>query len=383
MQKSLIFLCFLFGGYANAQEKNQFHEMEMCKGQIELYCSAERDTKDLREILKCLAKNDDKLSTECKQEIQRFAQASRQTTPPGGGPLGALGGLMGMGAQVPSLGYEGRYIPRHDGTPKTPAFTDNNLNASVPVFKTEKDTVALTLGGGNTHFSEPIILSSGTKVSSDFYKAEAGIQYSHKLGKQRTFGIRGSLGYTGDKMNKETQSFSVSANYSFPGSKESTWVLMVMMSNNSPLGTYVPIPGFFYIYRTPTFTGLFGLPILSMQWTPVNPWSFSFSAFGPTIKSEVAYGAVDKTQFFTGFGWRQQRFILSERTNEDERLTVEEKNAEIGFRRPLFQGVFSEIQTGYSFDRSIYAGEGLFNKDGGSADLESNWYLKWSLKVAF
>ncbi len=138
MQKRLIFWCFLFGGYANAQEKNQSHEMEMCKGQIELYCSAERDTKDLREILKCLAKNDDKLSTECKQEIQRFAQASRQTTPPGGGPLGALGGLMGMGAQVPSLGYEGRYIPRHDGAPKTPAFTDNNLNASVPVFKTEK-----------------------------------------------------------------------------------------------------------------------------------------------------------------------------------------------------------------------------------------------------
>lgn len=383
MKKISVFFLFLLGICAHAQDKNQSHEMEMCKGQIELYCSSGRDTKDLREILKCLAKNDDKLSTECKQEIQRFAQASRQTTPPGGGPFGALGGLMGMGAQVPFLGYEGRYIPRHDGTPKTPAFTDNNLNASVPVFKTEKDTVALTLGGSNTHLSEPIILSSGTKVSSDFYKAEAGIQYSHKLEKQRTFGIRGSLGYTGDKINKETQSFSVSANYYFPGSKESAWVLMVMMSNNSPLGTFVPIPGFFYIYRTPTFTGLFGLPILSMQWTPTNPWSFSFSAFGPTIKSEVAYGAVDKTQFFTGFGWRQQRFILSERINEDERLTVEEKNAEIGFRRPLFQGVFSEFQTGYSFDRSIYAGEELFNDDGGSADLESNWYLKWSIKVVF
>lgn len=383
MKKTWISLSLLLGIYANAQGKNQSPEMEMCKGQVELYCQAEKNHKDIREILKCLVKNDDKLSNECKQEIQRFAQAARQTTPPGGGPLGALGGLTGMGAQVPSLGYEGRFVPSHDGRPKTPALTENNLNASVPVFKTEKDTVAVALGGSNMHLSEPIILNSGTKVPADFYRAEAGVQYSRKLEGQKTIGVRGSLGYMGDKINKETETFNISANYSFPGSKENSWVLMVMMSNNSPLGTYVPIPGFFYIYRTPTFTGLFGLPVLSMQWTPVNPWSFSFSAFGPTVKSEVAHGAVDKMQFFTGFGWRQQRFILSERTNEDERLTVEEKNAEIGFRRPLFQGVFSEFQAGYSFDRYVYAGERLFNKDGGSVDLESNWYLKWSIKVAF
>lgn len=98
-----------------------------------------------------------------------------------------------MGAQVPSFVYKVRYIAGHDGSPKAPAFTDNNLNSSVPVFKTEKDTVALTLGGSNIHLSEPIILSSGTKVSSDFYKADAGIQYSLKLEKQRTFGRVGHL----------------------------------------------------------------------------------------------------------------------------------------------------------------------------------------------
>lgn len=383
MKRSLIFFSLLFGEQALAQDKPQSREMELCKGQIELYCQAEREKKDFREILKCLAKNEDKLSTECKQEFQRFAQASRQTTPPGSGPLGALGGLTGLGAQVPSLSYEGRFIPGSSGSPETPSFLESNLNTSVPVFKREKNTVAVTLGGGNLHLSEPVILSSGTKVSTNFYKAEVGLQYSRSLENKRRFGLRGSVGYSGDKIDTETQSFNVSANYSFPGSNDNQWVLMVMMSNNSPLGTFVPVPGFFYIYRTPTFTGLFGLPILSIQWTPINPWSFSFSAFGPTLKSEVAYGEIDKTQFFTGFGWRQQRYLLSERTNEDERLTIEEKNAEIGFRRPLFQGVFSEFQTGYTFDRSIYLGEGLFNKDGGDSDLEGNWYVRWSVKVAF
>lgn len=161
------------------------------------------------------------------------------------------------------------------------------------------------------------------------------------------------------------------------------WVLLVMMSNNSPLGTMIPFPGFIYIYRTPTFTGMFGIPVISVQWTPVNPWSFSFSALGPQLKSEITYGAIDETQFFAGLAWKQQRFSLSTRTEEDERVIVEEKNAEIGARRSLFQKVSSEVGAGYSFNRYIYQGEDLFDRSGGSIDLEPTWYLRLSLRMAF
>lgn len=384
MRQAAFSLAVLLSGVAEAQESGPSQArkpMDACKVQIELYCKDEGERKDLREVAKCLVRNDENLSTECKQEIQRFAQASRQTTPPGGGPLGALGGLTGAGSQVPSLSYDGRYVPSRAG--QTPSFTENNLNVSFPVYKTETDTVSVTINGGNFHLSEPIVMDSGKTVPADFYRTEVGLGYSRKLANHRTIGFRGSYGYAGDKFKDNTQNYNLSANYSFPSSKEGSWVLMVMMSNNSPLGTSVPIPGFFYIYRTPTFTGLFGLPVASMQWTPVNPWSFSFSLFGPQIKTEAAYGAIDETQFFAGFGWKQQRYIVSDRTDDEERLTVEEKTAEIGLRRPLFHGVFSEFQTGYSFDRAVYAGEGLFNTDGGNANLESNWFLKWSLRVAF
>ena len=376
---SALILLISFTAYAQQPAPT----MTMCEGQIALYCSAERETKDLREILKCLVKNDDKLSTECKQEIQRYAQASRQTAPPGGGPLGALGGLTGAGSQVPSASYAGFYIAAPGDNSATPAMTENNLNISMPLFKGETDTVSATVTAGNLYLNKPITLDSNIVVPNDLYRFDAGLQYTRQLPEKRSFGIRGSVGYTGDKVDKKTESFNVSANYSFPGSKEGHWILMVFISNNSPLGTYVPVPGFFYIYRTQTFTGLFGIPILSMQWTPVNPWSFSFSAFGPTVKTEAAYGAIDQTQFFTGLGWKQQRYMLSSRLNEDDRLTFEEKNAEIGFRRPLSQSLYSEFQTGYVFDRSVYMGEGLFNKDSGEAKLDSSWYVKWSLRLAF
>jgi len=375
---------FLLPVVSRAQEGKVLvpQTINLCKVQIDLYCGVERDKKDFREIIQCLIKNNDKLSTECKQEIQRYAQASRQTTPPGGGPLGALGGMTGLTSQVPSIGYEGRWLPdRHNSA--RPSLTEHSLNVSVPVYKTEIDTISTTASGASLHMSEPIALDSGIKVPNDLYRADIGIQYSQRLSGKRMWGVRGSLGYAGEEFSKKTESFSVSTNYSFPGSNESHWVLMLMMSNNSPFGTSIPIPGFFYIYKTQTFTGLFGLPVLSLQWTPVNPWSFSLSAFGPQIKTEAAYGTIDDTQSFIAFNWKQQRFILSEHTNNNERLTLEEKNAEVGFRRPLWQGVFSEFQTGYSFDRSIYLGEGLLNKDGGTVNLASSWYLRWSIKIAF
>ncbi len=294
----------------------------------------------------------------------------------------ALMALTGAGSHAPTLGYEGRSVLGGEGNSKTPSINENNFNVSMPIYKTETDTFSTTINGGSLRLSESLILSSGRAVPNDFYRADIGIQYSHKLPEQRAWGIRGSLGYAGDKINKSTESFNMSANYSYPGS-EGQWVLMLIMSNNSPLGAFVPIPGFIYIYRTPTLTGLFGVPIFSMHWTPINPWSFSFSAFGPTLRTEAAYETTDKAQLFTGLAWKQQRYILSERTNKDERLTIEEKNIEVGFRKPLFKGVFSEFQTGNSFNRSIYAGDGLFNREAGTVDLDSNWYLKWSIKAVF
>ena len=309
-------------------------------------------------------------------------QISRQTTPPGGGPLGAIAGMTGMSAQVPTVGYEGRVVTSRDQS-RTPVLYENSLNVSAPLLKSGPSTLSSSLNVGSFHFSDSVVLSSGREIPDDLYKAEVGINYSYKFGNKKSWGLRGTLGYTGDEFKNDTKSYTINANYSFPGSERSQWVWFLMYSNNSPFGADFPLPGFFYIYRTQKFTGLFGLPIVSLQWTPVNPWTFSFSAFGPQLKTEVSYGAVDRTQIFSGTSWRQQRFILTDRKNDDERLTMEEMNAELGVRQPLWQGGLGELQVGYAFDRSLYAGDGLFNYEGGKALLQSNWYLKAALKAAF
>lgn len=357
--------------------------LDSCKNQIGLYCRTDSDKKDVREIIRCLSKYEDELSTQCKQEIQRAGKVIQQTTPPGGGPLGLLGGMTGLGALAPMLSYEGRILPAGKKGENSPSMSENMVRMALPLFKGERETVALSLSGGNLHLGEKVNLDTGAEVPKNLLRTEMGLQYSHKLPGHKAYGIQGNFGYTGDEINPETQTYNLNVNYSYPGSKKGVWVLMLIFSNNNPLGDGVPVPGFFYIHKTETFTGVFGLPVLSMQWTPVKPWSFSFSALGPLIRSEVSYGAVDQTQFFTGVSWIQQRYLLSDREEKNDRLTFEEKRAEMGFRRQLVEKVFAEFKGGYSFDRFVYIGKRLFDKAGGEAELKDGLSASWSVKILF
>lgn len=380
MHRFFILLALILSSYSYAQERKF---VDVCKIQIAELCQEETKTKDPKAIFKCLAKNESKLSDECKQEIQRTAKLINQTTPPGSGPLGMLGGMTSLGPMIPMLTYEGRVVPSGDNGKKAPAIAENNLRLNIPVYRNESHTVSTSVTNNILHLEKRVTLDSGLKLPHDFYRTELGLQYTRRLPEQRTYGLQGTFGYTGDKFNPDTQTYSVNANYSYPGKSGGHWVLMLIFSNNNPLGDGVPIPGFFYVHRTQTFTGVFGLPVMSMQWTPVNPWAFSFSMLGPIIRAEASYGTIDETQFFVGLGWTQQRYMLSERVKEDDRLTFEEKRAEIGLRRPLGPKIFAELKAGYAFDRAVYIGEGLLNRDGGEDNLGNAWSAGWTFRFLF
>jgi hypothetical protein len=365
---------FVYVGWSQAHAQNPPSELGLktCKPQIELYCPAKSEA---REIMICLHDHDTELSIECKQEIQRFFQASRQAASRGGGALTSMGGLTALTPQVPILSYEGRSSPKH------PSLDDNKLSFSSPVFKTETDTLAMSANGSRIHLGEALLLDSGATLPADLYRAEIGTQYSHRLGLGKNWGLRGSFGTAGDKVG-ESPSFSLMGTYAFPGNG-GLWVLSIYIANNSPLGNYIPIPGVMYFFKTANVTTVVGFPVTSVQWTPVNPWSFSFSVYGPILTTEAAYGSAEDAQFFTDFAWGQQNFILSNRVQEKDRLTIEEKKIVFGFRTPIWENARGEVQFGTAFDRSAYIGQGFFSKAGGQTPLQSDTYASWSVKKAF
>lgn len=379
--KNFLWLSVLLAGHlAMAQEAVIDKEiLTTCREEIQSYCKTEIEAKKPREVIKCLSANDSKLPLLCRQQIQRYLQASGQASARGGGALASFGGMTGLTPPIPFLAYEGRLTPDSGNDEYSKLIRDNRLLISSPVYKSEKHGVIASISAGHLYMGQQIQLDDGSKVPKNLYRTEIGTLYSYKVGERRTFGLRGSFGYTGDEIRTNTQSFSLAATYTYPRSS-GQWLLMAFLSNNA--GTFVPIPGFGYIIRTPTFNASLGLPMISMQWTPVAPWSYSFNALGPQMSLEAAYGSLENIQYFSNINWTQQRYMLSERAEYRDRLTFEEKKLAVGLRTPVAITSLIEVQSGLTFDRKIYNGQGMFDHSGGDARLKSDWFLSLSYKIA-
>ena len=284
-----------------------------------------------------------------------------------------------MEPPIPTATYEGSLSPGSNST----SWAENKATLLLPAYHDTKDTVAVSLLGDVVNFNDPPVLDSGTQVPQDLYKMEIGVSYFHQLEDKKIWGLRTSIGYDGDKPFQAAGdlTYSLSANYGFPGSGRGYWLLYVFFSNNSPLGDYIPIPGFSYVYKSETFVGSFGLPILALQWKPYPLWYYSLMVLGPIIQTELGYGNLDNAQVFVGFYWTRLQYILSDRVNPTDRLTLEEKKVCIGLRAPVYRTFTAEIQAGQAFDRYFYIGDHLFDTNGGEALIKPDWYASVSLKV--
>jgi hypothetical protein len=337
------------------------------------YCAAESRPYSVSE---CLLKHDDELSEECRQDLDRFVRFRREA-------MSSFGAVNATLPPVPALSYGGRYSP---STGNAPTLLENHGSLSSPIYHGGNDTVSASLTGGDLHLGAPVALDSGYEIPQDLYRVELAAQIFHQLPEKKIWTARASIGYAGDKpfSNAADITYAFSGSYGFPGgSDKSYWLLSVFLANNSLIADFIPLPGFAYIYHTTDFSGVFGFPIVSLQWTPVFPWSYSLAIFGPIVVSEVAYGTIDRFQAYLGFYLTRYRYLPSNRIDPESRLTVKESKAAVGFRVPFAEVFVGELQLGRAFGRKAFLGEGISDTSGGSLSLDSAWYVDWELKARF
>lgn len=347
-----------------------------CSEEVRLYCEKEETPKSKAQ---CLFANIDKLSESCRQEIKRFIRAVEQAQEQTGDVLVTPSALNSVAPPFTVISLDLKHIPG-DNT-----LNERRIGLSTPLQQKKDSSLVLTLSGGEVQFNQPISLGTETTVPDRLNRAELGLQYSQRLPEFKSWGLRASVGSAGDRLFHKTKdtTFNIIANYGSPSKAGGFWMWTLFFSNNSPLGNSIPIPGFLYIYKTPTFTGLFGVPTLSLQWTPTAEQAYSLSLLGLTATTEAAFGEIRTRQYFTTVKWTNQSFMLSDRKEEKDRLTIEEKKAGLGIRSFLWGRMLTEAEGGYAFDRLIYSGSGLRNMRGGSAELQDDWYASLNFKAGF
>lgn len=367
-------LIFLSAGPLWAEDAPEVPQS--CAAEFKSFCPEEKTPK---QGIQCLVKNFAQLSTTCQQEIKRFGRAVEQAQDQAQGSLVTPSTLASQSPPFTVIALDGRYSPRDNSQ------TDGKLNISTPLLQTPEEYVAVSIAGSSLQFEDDLVLSSGIQAPSRLNRAETGLQYTKKMPGFKSWGLRGSVGSASDQLfkNSKDTTFSLIANYGYPTATGGFWMWTVFLSNNSPLGNYIPIPGVIYIKRSPTFTGMFGFPTLSLQWTPTADTAYSFSMLGTSLSTEAAFGEIQKQQTYATLKWTNQGFLPAERSREKDRLTFEEKKLGLGLRKFYFGNTLIETEAGHAFDRLIYLGEGLRNMGRGSKDISANWYFAINIKAGF
>lgn len=345
---------------------------ETCFGEVKQFCEQEPNPSAR---VRCLMKNFTKLTYACQKEINRLARAVEQAQSQTDSLI-SPNALTSLNPPFTVVSIDGRHSPGDVGQ------TDGRVALSVPVVKTNQHMVTLKAASGVVSFEDAIPITSTTAVPKTLYKAEAGFQYSRQLEGFKNFSVSSSIGYTGDQTMKNA-TFSGLLSYGYPTATGNFLIWNLFISNNSPLGNYVPIPGIMYMYKTPTFTGLFGVPAISLQWTPSPDQAYSFSFFGISANAEAAYGQLKVVQGYLTSNWTTQSYILEDRIEDKDRLSLEEKKVGIGVRSFVFRRAQVQLEAGYAFDRAAYAGQGLRNMDIGSTKMSDDTYMSLSVKAGF
>jgi hypothetical protein len=373
---ALICILILKPSAALAEKTDPLQLGVVCKKEVAEFCTRITDPNSPA-LFKCLLEHKAETSPDCQKQLS-LAPVDKLPRPPqknaaGFAVLGALGLLP---TNTTKVSYGGWITPDSSG-----GIEQHRAAIQTPVYQGDGKNISVSLSGSSLHFGEaPVLSGSGTVLSQDLWKVELGASFSQKLEDDKFEGARISIGSASDRPfdGLGVTTIGASAFYSWPGTERSRWMLTLFFSNNNPILNYVPIPGFIYLYQTDTFIGMFGFPFTSIIWTPIRPWMFTLSIFGPTVVSEVAFGNPRGVQIFTGYNYTQQSYLRESRPDANDRIYYNEMHTPIGVRFPLF-GLKSELSTGYAFDRSIYEGSHFGKRDGGNEDIGHSWYYAWNL----
>jgi hypothetical protein len=290
-----------------------------------------------------------------------------------------MGGVGLVPPQKKILSLDG--ISAYEGNPLV--INQGKISLVSPMWTRGKRSFTTNLTAGTINFNERVSLPDGDKIS-ELHRLEIGGQFTEFSGDNKILGVRGSFGSAGDKPfhSGREMVFSMNAFYAPAGDRDSLWVWTVFLSNNNPLLNYIPIPGFIYFYRKDNFTGMFGLPFMSIQWTPVKRWMISGSFLLTNFKSLITYTTNHQTQWSLGFSINQQTFLREKREEQRDRLFFNEKRLYLSVRKTILENLSGEIQLGTSFDRSLREGK-RFNDTDWRRDLGRSAFVSTSLNLSF
>lgn len=298
------------------------------------------------------------------------------------GPYQALSGVRAS--------YRGSYGLRSRTNPSSPALGTLNHDGSLfgTIWSAEDREVSGVASIGVHDFVEKDLRATRRDFPQPLWNVSGGPAFRRKLSGDRMYGANLSVGSASDKPFNSLSEMAYSTNlfYRMPLESESksAFVFILNYSNNRSFLSGWPLPGAAYWWEpNERFRAVVGVPFLSVNSKLTDQMSLSAAYFAPwVVNSQLNYKIFGPFQTYTGFSWNNQRYLLSGRTNDDERLFYEEKRVPFGVRGPISRSMMLDFSGTYSFDRLYFKGE-KFRDRNDSVHVANGWIFSTQMSTMF
>ena len=272
---------------------------------------------------------------------------------------------------------------------------DNRLNVydgqlAVNIIKSTTQT--LTFSGEfetlDTGFSDFNIGRENVSTDGHLSNQSVSLGYKRNIGSLgENLSLTLSYGSASDKTfsNSRNNAVNLTATYGFKKSNEkSQWLLLLNYSNNRTFLNNIPLPSVGYLYRpSDKFTVFAGLPFISLTWVDFPNYIHSISISPASLKLDFSWGILGPIRFYSLFNYQAQSYLHLNRSEDELRLLFVEKRVGVGLRAPVSRAVSFDFGLGYSFDRYLFEGEGVYSKIGDKLYLDEDMYCLVKASVSF
>jgi len=283
---------------------------------------------------------------------------------------GGLGGAGGGGALGPRGDYQTAWLPTQDvsGQNAHLGFVQQNLSLSMPVWRGDGQGVTASVYLRSEIFDTNVILpDSRMAFPNELWNVRFGGGYFYKFDNGWTAGMNVQLGSASDEpfSNIDVITESVSIFLRIPYHETSTWLFSLNYSNNGQISK-IPIPGVAYFYKpSPDFQAAIGFPFASVVYRPKERLTLEASyALVTTIRTRASYEITENSQFYVGYDWLNESYLLADRTDSSDRFFYYEQRVAVGWQRKLAEHVGIDLASGYAFDRRYFTSDTGFSLTG-------------------
>jgi hypothetical protein len=274
------------------------------------------------------------------------------------------------------------------GQPAELGLFQQDFSLSVPLHQSATDEWYGSFRVRNQEFATGAVLpDTGEPFPDELWNIRIGTGYRHRFESGWIGALDVTVGSPSDKpfASLDEMDINATAVLRVPARDRDAWIFFLNYGSNREFLPGIPIPGFGYLYRpSDQFSAVVTTGVLSLEYRPIETLTLTASYIAVrTVDVRLTYQVFRPIRLWVGFDWTNERYLLADRANSNDRLFYYEKRIRAGAIIGLARQLFIDADVGYSFDRFYFEGEGYSDRDRNRIDVGDGPFVQVRVGARF